>query len=74
MLVLSRKSGESICIGDNIIVRVVALTGGRVKLAIDAPRSVVIDREEVHERKEREQAAQPIVPLPHGLRGFLNVA
>jgi carbon storage regulator len=50
MLVLTRKELESICIGDEIVVTVAEVRGGRVKLAIDAPRHVRIDRQEVSER------------------------
>jgi len=47
MLVLSRKSGERIHIGDNIIVEVRRLAGNRVSLAIEAPRSVRVLRGEL---------------------------
>lgn len=47
MLVLSRKISESIVIGKDIIVTVVRISGGRVKLGINAPRSVPVNRAEV---------------------------
>jgi carbon storage regulator len=50
MLVLSRKVGEAIVIGGGIRISVAEINGGRVRLAIDAPRSVRVDREEVHDR------------------------
>jgi carbon storage regulator len=50
MLVLSRKVGEAIVIDGGIVIRVADIQGGRVRLAIDAPRSTRVDREEVHER------------------------
>ncbi len=50
MLVLSRKVGEAIVIDGGIVIRVVEVQGGRVRLAIDAPRSTRVDREEVHHR------------------------
>jgi carbon storage regulator len=49
MLVLSRKNGEAIVIGDGITVTVLAVEGGRVKLGVVAPREVPIHREEVGE-------------------------
>jgi carbon storage regulator len=55
MLVLTRKPGESILIGDNIKVTVVSLGPGRVKIGIDAPPAVRVDREEVHARKVSEE-------------------
>ena len=55
MLVLSRKKGEKIIIGDNIVLTVVAIRGEKVWLGIEAPKDVGIYREEVAER--RAQAA-----------------
>lgn len=46
MLVLTRKQNESIFIGDGITVTVAEVRGGRVKLAIDAPREIRIERAE----------------------------
>jgi carbon storage regulator len=48
MLVLSRKEGERLVIGDRIIVTVVHVEGGRVKLGVEAPREIGIWREEIH--------------------------
>ena len=50
MLVLSRKVGEAIVIDGGIRIRIAEVQGGRVRLAIEAPRSTRVDREEVHER------------------------
>jgi carbon storage regulator len=47
MLVLSRKSNESIRIGDDIVITVVELSRGRVRLGIEAPNEVPIHREEI---------------------------
>jgi carbon storage regulator len=57
MLVLTRKLGESIRIGDNIIVKVVDLDSRHVKLGIDAPKSVSVNREEIYERIQNENKA-----------------
>ncbi|MBN2038270.1 MAG: carbon storage regulator CsrA [Chitinispirillaceae bacterium] len=57
MLVLTRKLGESIRIGDNVIVKIVDLDGRHVKLGIDAPRSIAVNREEIYERIQRENKA-----------------
>jgi carbon storage regulator len=57
MLVLTRKLGESIRIGDNIIVKVVDLDSRHVKLGIDAPRTVSVNREEIYERIQNENKA-----------------
>jgi carbon storage regulator len=47
MLVLSRKSGEEIRIGDNIVVSVIRTQGQRVRLGIVAPRNIAIRRQEL---------------------------
>ena len=50
MLVLTRKIGEEILIGDNIRLTISSIDGGKVRLGISAPRSVEVHREEVHKR------------------------
>ena len=47
MLILNRKAGESLQIGDDITITVVSLEGGRAKLAISAPKSIPILRQEL---------------------------
>jgi carbon storage regulator len=46
MLILTRKKGESIAIGDNIQIQVLNVKGGQVRIGIDAPREVRVNREE----------------------------
>lgn len=52
MLVLSRKPGESIVINGNITIKLVSVRGDRIKLAIDAPREVVVKRAELIRKEE----------------------
>jgi carbon storage regulator len=47
MLVLSRKANQGVWIGENIFVTVLKIEGGRVKLGIEAPKDIQVDREEV---------------------------
>ncbi|UOQ45730.1 carbon storage regulator CsrA [Halobacillus salinarum] len=54
MLILNRKEGESIRIGDDIEVKIVSVEGGQVKLGIDAPRSLDVYREEVYRAIQEE--------------------
>ena len=58
MLVLSRKTGEKIVIGDNIAITVVEVKGGKVRIGIEAPADVPVHREEVFQaiRLENSQA------------------
>jgi carbon storage regulator len=51
MLVLTRRVGEKIVIADHIEVMVVAIIGNKVRLGIEAPKGVPVDREEVHGRR-----------------------
>jgi carbon storage regulator len=57
MLVLSRKRGEKVYIGDNICITVVDLDGGRIRLGIEAPREVPIHREELMPEPEQSSNA-----------------
>ncbi len=61
MLVLTRKPNEEIIIGDNIRITVVEVAPGRVKIGITAPKSVRVDRAEIHEKKQQEAAPAPVV-------------
>jgi carbon storage regulator len=54
MLILSRRPNESLHIGKDVVITVLGIHGQQVRLGIDAPKTVVIDREEVHARKQRE--------------------
>ena len=54
MLVLMRRPGESIHIGPDIVVTLIALERNRARIGIEAPREVVIDREEIAEKKRLE--------------------
>lgn len=57
MLVLTRKIGESITIGTDIKVTVVSIDANQVRLGIDAPRDVIVHREEVYKRIIEENKA-----------------
>ena len=50
MLVLTRKLGETIVIGDNIVIKVVDIHGKQIRLGIEAPSEITIFRGEIHER------------------------
>ncbi|MEP3481295.1 MAG: carbon storage regulator CsrA [Fuerstiella sp.] len=63
MLVLSRKVGESIQIGDNIFVSVVEVKGGRVRLSFDAPKDIKIIREELAPQVQPETTTAQISPV-----------
>ena len=59
MLVLSRKLNEAIVINDTVRVTVLGVKGDRVRLGIEAPRTMTVDRGEVHARKAMEVIEVP---------------
>lgn len=58
MLVLSRKSGEQICIGDGVVLTVISVHGDRVRLGVQAPPEVSVDRQEIRQRKIDERSVE----------------
>ena len=55
MLILTRRVGETVVIGDNVTVTVLGVKGNQVRLGVNAPREVAVHREEIFERIKREQ-------------------
>jgi carbon storage regulator len=73
MLVLGRRQGENIRIGDDIKVIVLEVRGGQIKLGIEAPLSVQVHREEIYERIQRQNrraAAMTATDLEDAARGL----
>jgi carbon storage regulator len=58
MLILTRRVGESLKIGDEVTVTVLGIKGNQVRVGIAAPKSVAVHREEIFERIKSEQADQ----------------
>lgn len=54
MLILSRNEGQTIYIGDNIKVTVLGINGKQVRIGVDAPDEVAVDREEIYIRKLKQ--------------------
>jgi carbon storage regulator len=55
MLILTRRVGETLMIGDEITVTVLGVKGNQVRVGVNAPRDVAVHREEIYERIRREQ-------------------
>jgi len=66
MLVLSRKLGERIYIGDDVIVTVVDIDRGKIRLGIEAPKNLPIYREEIRPTARTNQTPEPFHSIPHG--------
>ena len=62
MLVITRKIGEEVVIGDNIRIAVVAIHGEKVGIGVSAPKGVVVDRQEIHERRKNSFREEPAFP------------
>ena len=70
MLVLTRKPGEQIVIAGNITISIVSVGPGRVKIGVEAPAHVSIDRQEIHAKKAYEEATSVnIGEMPEAVAG-----
>ena len=58
MLILTRRIGESIMIGDDVSITVLRIKGNQVRLGVNAPKSVSVQREEISERMKHEAVEQ----------------
>lgn len=55
MLILTRRVGETVMIGDDVSVTVLGVKGNQVRIGVNAPKDVAVHREEIFERIQREQ-------------------
>ena len=62
MLILTRRIGETLMVGDEVTVTVLGVKGNQVRLGVNAPKDVAVHREEIYERIRQEQANEPLPP------------
>lgn len=61
MLILTRRVGETVIIGDDVTVTVLGVKGNQVRLGVNAPKEVAVHREEIYERIKREQSGEEAI-------------
>ncbi|NJD06365.1 MAG: carbon storage regulator CsrA [Methylococcaceae bacterium] len=60
MLILTRRVGETLMIGDDVTVTVLGVKGNQVRIGVNAPKDVSVHREEIYERIKKEQQQQAL--------------
>lgn len=59
MLILTRRVGETVFIGDDIKITILGVKGGQVRIGVEAPNEVPVHREEIYQRIQKEKEQQP---------------
>ncbi|WP_286236860.1 carbon storage regulator CsrA [Neptuniibacter halophilus] len=58
MLILTRRVGETLMVGDDVTVTVLGVKGNQVRIGVNAPKDVSVHREEIYQRIQREKAEE----------------
>jgi len=60
MLILTRRIGETLMVGDDVAITVLGVKGNQIRLGVDAPKNVSVHREEIYQRIQRERGEEPV--------------
>ena len=60
MLILTRRVGETLMIGDDVTITVLGVKGNQVRIGVNAPKEVAVHREEIYQRIQKEKTGQDI--------------
>jgi len=72
MLILTRRVGETVMIGEEVTVTVLGVKGNQVRIGVNAPKHVAVHREEIFDRIKREGDAEPAASPAPGVRAAVG--
>ena len=74
MLILTRRVGETLMVGDEVTVTVLGVKGNQVRIGVNAPKDVAVHREEIYQRIKREQSEPGSAGVDEGSTGSEGAA